>query len=187
MKKKKRKLNNYILESLFGAPPVTLATRRRANSALRSLSWVNNSAFVFCLNSWTLIRAAHIFHKFNQNIGFEHIQEQRWRKKEEQFTHFCSGDERRLWMLWNPRKEMAYLKEIRVYRLLLLFMLNLWTISLIRATWEANGLWAYVAKTYSGYTIFFSFEVRLHKFSCPIIFKNKIVLKLIKNIWDNKH
>ena len=28
----------YILESLLGAPPVTLATRRRASSALRSFN-----------------------------------------------------------------------------------------------------------------------------------------------------
>ena len=30
------KANAYILESLLGAPPVTLATRRRASSALNS-------------------------------------------------------------------------------------------------------------------------------------------------------
>ena len=47
----------YILESLLGAPPVTLATRRRASSALRSFSWFKSSAFDFPLNSWTLILA----------------------------------------------------------------------------------------------------------------------------------
>ena len=55
----------YILESLLGAPPVTLATRRRASSALRSLSWFNSSAFVFWRNSWTLILAV----SFSQTHG----------------------------------------------------------------------------------------------------------------------
>lgn len=47
----------HILESLLGAPPVTLATRRRASSALRSFNWFRSSAFVLFLSSWTLILA----------------------------------------------------------------------------------------------------------------------------------
>lgn len=55
--KKIKIIKNYILESLLGAPPVTLATRRRASSALNSLSWSSNSCLVFCLNSWALTLA----------------------------------------------------------------------------------------------------------------------------------
>lgn len=55
----------YIFESLFGAPPVTLATRRRASSAFRSFSWFRSSAFVFCLSSYTLI-LAFTFNKSNK-------------------------------------------------------------------------------------------------------------------------
>jgi len=51
--------NNYILESLLGAPPVTLATRRRASSAFNSFNWVERSDFDLSLNSWTLILAVH--------------------------------------------------------------------------------------------------------------------------------
>lgn len=47
----------YILESLLGAPPVTLATRRRASSDLSSFNCANRSALDFCLSSWTLILA----------------------------------------------------------------------------------------------------------------------------------
>lgn len=62
----------YILESLLGAPPVTLATRRRASSALRSFNWANKSALVLPLNSWTLIRA--VFHATIWNKSDDIIQ-----------------------------------------------------------------------------------------------------------------
>lgn len=58
----------YILESLLGAPPVTLATRRRASSALKSFNWVERSVFDFSLSSWTLILAVHVpFHNTSQD------------------------------------------------------------------------------------------------------------------------
>jgi len=61
--------NTYILESLLGAPPVTLATRRRASSALNSFNWPERSAFDFSLSSWTLILAVQIpFHNIKSNL-----------------------------------------------------------------------------------------------------------------------
>jgi hypothetical protein len=48
----------YILDSLLGAPPVTLATRRRESSDLSSLSCASSSALFFSRSSCTLIRAA---------------------------------------------------------------------------------------------------------------------------------
>lgn len=58
-KRQLREGDIYILESLLGAPPVTLATRRRASSAFRSFNCVERSDFDFSLNSWTLILAVH--------------------------------------------------------------------------------------------------------------------------------
>nr|ACR37471.1 unknown [Zea mays] len=46
-----------ILESLLGAPPVTLATRSRESSDLNSLSCACRSALLFPRSSCTLIRA----------------------------------------------------------------------------------------------------------------------------------
>lgn len=53
----KKNRNFYILLSLLGAPPVTLATRRRDSSVFKSLSWEIRSPFAFPRNSWTLILA----------------------------------------------------------------------------------------------------------------------------------
>jgi len=50
--------STHILESLLGAPPVTLATRRRESSDLNSLSCACSSALFFARSSGTLIRAA---------------------------------------------------------------------------------------------------------------------------------
>lgn len=65
----------YILESLFGAPPVTLATRRRASSAFRSFNWVSSSVLDLFLNSWTLILAKTLptASSINQKINEKHI------------------------------------------------------------------------------------------------------------------
>lgn len=51
-----------------GAPPVTLAARRWASSALRSFRWFSRSAFDFCRSSWTLILAAQARDKDNKII-----------------------------------------------------------------------------------------------------------------------
>lgn len=51
------KQDAYILDSLLGAPPVTLATRSKASSVFRSLSWVSKSAFDLVRSSWGLILA----------------------------------------------------------------------------------------------------------------------------------
>lgn len=49
--KYKTERKQYILESLLGAPPVTLATRRRASSAFSSFNWANRSALGLPLSS----------------------------------------------------------------------------------------------------------------------------------------
>lgn len=60
----------YILESLLGAPPVTLATRSRESSALRSLSWPCSSVLFFPRSSCTLIRAAAVGHDNVRSGGY---------------------------------------------------------------------------------------------------------------------
>ncbi len=48
----------YIFESLFGAPPVTLATLRAPSSCLSSFSWPCSSLLLFSRSSCALSLAA---------------------------------------------------------------------------------------------------------------------------------
>ncbi|KAL6564136.1 hypothetical protein OROMI_015586 [Orobanche minor] len=62
-------LTTLILESLLGAPPVTLATRSNDSSDLSSFNCDNRSALLFSLSSCTLIRAISCSLGFLQERG----------------------------------------------------------------------------------------------------------------------
>ena len=54
----KESMRTYIFESLFGAPPVTLATLRAPSSCLSSFSWPCSSLLLFSRSSCALSLAA---------------------------------------------------------------------------------------------------------------------------------